>query len=174
MGDRYAEIAAELAQMLHLAKLGKRTDDDALAGLWTAYADARNFILLGDPAVRLRGPRGADTSPSREVIATRSAGQSLDAPVPAAGPEVIEVATFVTDDPDSVTFDPTSGRVQGARLHVSSRIRLDGNAEHVVTRPGPFASEDIERERAVTELHARLLEVSLRARRGSGGNGGER
>ncbi len=173
LGDRYAEIAAELAQTLHLARLGKRTDDGEVAGLWTAYADARNFILLGDPAVRLRGPGGGGRSPRREAIATVSAGSAGDASAAPTSPGVIEVATFVTDDPDAVSIDPTTGRVRGARLHVSSRIRLDGDAEHVVTRPGPFASDDSERERAVTELHARLLEVSLLARRESAKDGDE-
>ena len=51
----YASIATLLNNELEDIKFGKSPDDLELSGLWTANNDARNFIILGDPAVRLNG-----------------------------------------------------------------------------------------------------------------------
>lgn len=45
---------AELSAVLQSAFDAGQADDLEVAHLWTAHHDARNFIVLGDPAVRLR------------------------------------------------------------------------------------------------------------------------
>jgi hypothetical protein len=58
LSSRYAEIATELTHRLDgLRRRGKRIDDADLVGLWTAMHDARAYVVLGDPAVRV-APRG--------------------------------------------------------------------------------------------------------------------
>ena len=65
-GVRFAEIATELLALRW--ELGERDtppDDREIeeeVRLWTAYQDARHYIILGDPAVRLR-PMGSTPSP---------------------------------------------------------------------------------------------------------------
>jgi hypothetical protein len=49
----YASVATLLGNELEDIKFDKVPDDTELAGLWTANNDARNFVLLGDPAVHL-------------------------------------------------------------------------------------------------------------------------
>jgi hypothetical protein len=51
--EKYAELGAELGDELEELKYGTVSDDVELSGLWTARNDARNYIILGDPAVRL-------------------------------------------------------------------------------------------------------------------------
>lgn len=61
----FAQRHADLAGALLACRRAPRLDDMSLAYLWTAFYDARSYILLGDPAVRLRlaAPRSASGNP---------------------------------------------------------------------------------------------------------------
>jgi hypothetical protein len=51
---RAAALSAELVETQNEISFGKKVSDADLVALWTARNDARNYIVLGDPAVRLR------------------------------------------------------------------------------------------------------------------------
>lgn len=51
--QRYAELASDLAEEVEALEFGKKLDEKALANLWTATHDARNYTIVGDPAVRV-------------------------------------------------------------------------------------------------------------------------
>jgi hypothetical protein len=50
---RYAAVATELSGEIQDVFFGKTADHRKIAELWTAQQDAANWMLLGDPAVRL-------------------------------------------------------------------------------------------------------------------------
>ncbi len=51
--ERYAEIATDLNVELEAIEFSKQPDEREIASLWTANNDARNYTIIGDPAVRL-------------------------------------------------------------------------------------------------------------------------
>jgi hypothetical protein len=52
LNRHYADVGTELTRMLRDRAFGRRNDRD-VAWLWLAHHDARNYAVLGDPAVRL-------------------------------------------------------------------------------------------------------------------------
>jgi hypothetical protein len=52
--QRFAALSAGLAEMLEQKSFGKKVEDEEIALAWITRNDARNYALLGDPAVRLR------------------------------------------------------------------------------------------------------------------------
>ena len=50
---KHADLAVNLNGELENIKFGAKPDPITLANLWTANNDARGYVIIGDPAVRL-------------------------------------------------------------------------------------------------------------------------
>jgi hypothetical protein len=63
---RYAELAADLSERIEQIQLYDEQYDDAeLAHMWICNSDARNYAVIGDPAVRI--PRADERAAAPEV-----------------------------------------------------------------------------------------------------------
>ena len=51
--EKFAEMATTLIEDFRKIRAGRKRDDLQLAANWTVYSDARNYVIIGDPAVRL-------------------------------------------------------------------------------------------------------------------------
>ncbi len=85
--DRYAEISSDLTVMIEDMNFGGKVDEVALAGMWTANNDARAYVILGDPAVRLPVSNQPAAVQRPVIEAVAASAKSVAAPtLAAAGP----------------------------------------------------------------------------------------
>ncbi len=81
----YAALSTELSSELEEINFGRVPNDAALSQLWTSNNDARNYTLVGDPAVRLVVPAAGQAGGDRPTIGA----VTVTSPPPAPGPSPV-------------------------------------------------------------------------------------
>jgi hypothetical protein len=130
--QRYAELATLLADALENDKYvaaDERTDPATLATLWTAHNDARGYVIIGDPAVRLGPPLPvppATTGPPPPA--------TPPSPSPSARLDDFGLAGFGLVDaaPQALTEVHT----EPARFEVTTRVDGQPRATTTISRDG--------------------------------------
>jgi len=93
--QRYAELCADLRQAVRqVTELGRAADDQELAQLWMGSTDARGYVILGDPAVRLAGlGAGAGEATTATVAPPTAATTGTAEPAQARAPLAVAAPT---------------------------------------------------------------------------------
>jgi hypothetical protein len=116
-GIRFGELSAGLVDKLEDLKWGGEVSELEIANDWTANNDARNYLILGDPAVRV--PVAEDTqTQARSMLDLRSHadpasttsphGQQVVQQAPAKGEEGVSFGLFSKGKPAEAEDQPTS------------------------------------------------------------------
>ena len=156
--ERYAALSAELLSTLD--SNGSAVSDARLARMWIERNDAQNYILLGDPAARIRvadlqspgslGAKAGEARPPAARVTTAAPARSLAAPPSgsaAVKPQLAPAQPAGGGRPTGTLPAPSSGdptrppavsqRREGAVASQSETAGAGGESQAFMAAPSP-------------------------------------
>lgn len=128
---RYAQFTTDLAQMIMMQDYNPPAPID-LANTWTAVNDAKNYVVLGDPAVRVQVPAQSTDQPvAAEPISLTSSAPGVPTAAPAPATAAVPATATVTA---TVTF-PVTAAVPAAAPAAPSPAAVVGAAAGAAASP---------------------------------------
>ncbi len=127
--NRYAELSTQLTQRIQDIKFREIVPPEELAGLWTANNDARSYVVLGDPAVKLAVANAETESQPRPQIESITLAAAADAPAAAASrgaAAVVAATAAAAEAAEAAAAAPVDQRqaIRQALEHLEAAVAL--------------------------------------------------
>lgn len=130
---RYADLASNLTEVIENLEYGEPNPYD-LAGMWTSHNDARGYVVLGDPAVRI-----PFAQPGTEPNAARPIAQVKPIEVTAASPAGVHAALTGGTSTTSATPEPSADEL--ASMNKSFAAQVEGERTSLTDSIKNFTSQ---------------------------------